>query len=1313
MGLLDRPYAPTWQQNRQVYRYTPDAIVYVNGSMSIDGCPMCNQRIELQKYITTISVDPTTDPVSSASVSLVVPKHASDVFGSDGNWILQPGLEIVILFRGYFSQTGLVDKAAPAQDAAQDAGLEPEGLQDVAMYPYYQVFRGVVKDVVHEFSGGFYSATLSCADILHFWQHLYLSTQGAVFGPRPDNSGVYVDLAGHSFTGLGPFSIIYTLVRAGFGAAFGVDYKLSQKTNFSDPKGLTYKHAAEYWAARWEENAGNLRMYGIDGSVFTDLEQAYLGVFQSGSKGRVSKLIKSLGVKLDLNTRDLENTKEFKETMRKLGYNRSETASSVTVNANGKIATVDMLAMMVYANDLGTLGSVNFFNSDMMSKLEIANAVTALTGYEFYQDVDGDLVFKPPFYNLDTSDDSYYVVEDLDLISISENSTEPEATMIKGTGSHFQNWKGTGTDDWMGVGATYVDFRLVAQFGWREGGAFETTYLTDPRSIFISAINRLDLANLGMHTANITIPMRPELRPGYPIYIKHLDCFYYIKGLSHSFTFGGQCTTSITGVARRRKWFPPIDKSGDGKFPTLSDIRLDEPGKYSAAPIFVDPKNVGDGTQISGPTRMIGFPNVILALDSGKLDVGSIPVPTLNLTAVDQIIGANQGVFTKAGDDAYTLRGSQGSSGPYSKEELLAAFNLIRDDAITPVYNAKNEKKKASSDALAALDPLLAQAFQNSPLGNNSALRNERELAAWVSLNVNLRSLFAPGNDIRGQYRYYSSNHGDIAFQGPKTLVFTDDSPPLHEEALGFGEDSTKALVPTLTEVENGVGLVMKAPLRGVRIAAYGSNSGVGWGDVRTGDVRQVAFSPHRNDISTTEEVLVDAQRYAKGFGIDKTKVTKAMTLLLEKMALKKQPDIPIAERFEAGYALLSEAFDNFYERIVGVIPGLAGMMLPGPKGSCLEELEAVPFGTAKDKIMILADALTALRIPGDAIVTVLTKYKSKDAKGVAAISAQLAAPYAILTTAFVGATKALMPDPATRGSEITTLYRAKVLFESNLGMRSEAPVGGGTTKSQKKKSSKTVYTPVFPVSDAGGYEVYGGMPYGRGMTLTGEYELFTGIGASAKPSLMYEKEKALVLLHALFGAKGDLAGLFEAMTSPQKAVLAAAGVHNPGDLSALKAKELLRKGQILARNKPLDTGDLDQAMSGANAALNLARINSNDSGACACKNADASFLLEAANRQFAPVTEHDVQDWVTEQVLQTGILWEQSKDAMAGVSSHSPTDYKEQSKAFLNSVQSQFNNGRDAISKKAKRDYKEASRKLDENGERISVALIGRKKDD
>lgn len=139
MGLLDRPYAPTWKQNRSVYRHTPDAIVYVNGAVSLDACPTCKRQIELQKYITSVSVDSSTDPIATASISLVVPKHETDVFGSDGNWLLQPGLEIQVLFRGYFDESGLVKE---------------NGLGDVRMYPYYQVFRGVVKDVSHEFSGG-------------------------------------------------------------------------------------------------------------------------------------------------------------------------------------------------------------------------------------------------------------------------------------------------------------------------------------------------------------------------------------------------------------------------------------------------------------------------------------------------------------------------------------------------------------------------------------------------------------------------------------------------------------------------------------------------------------------------------------------------------------------------------------------------------------------------------------------------------------------------------------------------------------------------------------------------------------------------------------------------------------------------------------------------------------------------------------------------------------------------------------------------------------------------------------------------------
>ena len=62
---------------------------------------------------------------------------------------------------------------------------------------------------------------------------------------------------------------------------------------------------------------------------------------------------------------------------------------------------------------------MNIFETEYLSKLEIANAVRTITGFEFYQDVTGNLVFKPPFYNMDTSSDPNYVIDDGDLISIS------------------------------------------------------------------------------------------------------------------------------------------------------------------------------------------------------------------------------------------------------------------------------------------------------------------------------------------------------------------------------------------------------------------------------------------------------------------------------------------------------------------------------------------------------------------------------------------------------------------------------------------------------------------------------------------------------------------------------------------------------------------------------------------------------------------------------------------------------------------------------------------------------------------------------
>ena len=207
MGLENRPYVGTWQlNNKKVIKHTPDALVYVNGDLAVPGCSTCNGKIDLQPFITSVSVDPSTEGPSTATISMHVPFHMGDSFFRDGRFILHPGLEVHIYFRGFFPVKGILSDTPP-----QDTG--DVNFQNSVMYPYYMVFHGVMTEVNYEYSGGEHTATISCADMLHFWQYQIISTQGSLFGARPDNSKVRMNLIGHNLTGMSPYAIIYTLFR--------------------------------------------------------------------------------------------------------------------------------------------------------------------------------------------------------------------------------------------------------------------------------------------------------------------------------------------------------------------------------------------------------------------------------------------------------------------------------------------------------------------------------------------------------------------------------------------------------------------------------------------------------------------------------------------------------------------------------------------------------------------------------------------------------------------------------------------------------------------------------------------------------------------------------------------------------------------------------------------------------------------------------------------------------------------------------------------------------------------------------------------
>ena len=186
--------------------------------------------------------------------------------------------------------------------------------------------------------------------------------------------------------------------------------------------------------------------------------------------------------------------------------------------------SLDVNALQAFPTDIGSYGQVNLWESTYESKMDIATAVTNVCGYEFYQDADGDLVFKPPLYNLDTSSSRVYRIEPEDIVSINFTEAEPNATYVIIKGGVFQNLKGVVDQSEFGVRSTYVDYKLVAQFGWKEA-SLESSYYNNAKSAYYFAINYLDRQNAGTNGCTITIPLRPEIRPGYPVYIPHIDFF--------------------------------------------------------------------------------------------------------------------------------------------------------------------------------------------------------------------------------------------------------------------------------------------------------------------------------------------------------------------------------------------------------------------------------------------------------------------------------------------------------------------------------------------------------------------------------------------------------------------------------------------------------------------------------------------------------------------------------------------------------------------------------------------------------------------
>ena len=634
MKVSKRPYAGNWSEDflnkyRTTRSWTPDAIVTFNGETTLPGCPTCNNRIDFSRFINSVNASGGVDGSNGCDITLKIPQSYGDSVYKDGRFVLNTGIEVFVYYRGFFQVSEL---ALSVDNLVLENGETLEA-PNAETRPYYPVFHGVIESVSVTPSDGAYEVSIGTRNMLSFWDNQQINTQQGYFASDPTMSRGSINLRGHVYTNMTPHQIIYDLFIDAGGSAEGTGFALRRTSNITARTSTNqqlYSLHLRYLQERFKNGMYGLRMFGASGRMYTALETQIIAneVTQEKQDAEFRRVIreqkkpyatpKSKGgafsklVKAGMIAYEMDNAEGGRVQRRIDGQLLAQADEKDDVGFS-------VLSQKPFVTDIGNFAQVNFFESTLESKKSIAQRVCEVTGYEFYQDMDGDLVFKPPMYNMDTTRDRVYNIYREDIISISFSHSEPTATYVTCKGAHFRNHQGAAPDGEWGVKGVYVDYSLVAKYGWR-GHDFESTFYNNPRQAYYAAAVELDKQNKATEGCDLTIPLRPEIKPGYPVWVEENDCFYYVESVSHSFSYGGSCTTSLTLVCQRKKFIPPGNRNVKYSEDPARAVDL---GRTELAEKYIYRRYDRSEGDINAQTteeniayqKITGFPNVVMALD--------------------------------------------------------------------------------------------------------------------------------------------------------------------------------------------------------------------------------------------------------------------------------------------------------------------------------------------------------------------------------------------------------------------------------------------------------------------------------------------------------------------------------------------------------------------------------------------------------------------------------------------------------------------------------------------------------------------------
>lgn len=555
--------------NRPHIVLAPDAYVTIQGETQIPVCGECRRVIDINKYVISITTDAGVEQsTGNATIALAIPMNEIDSLYVNNQLVLQTMMEVNIYSKGYYPVNGV--------------------------YKYYRIFWGLITSVQVNFKDGTNHINLSCQDILHWWE-LTTSILNPGFIQQTQTTP---PLFGNNYAGYNAYGIIAALAQDVTGS-----FSLG-KTSFNDASGNSN-------LAQPGTNLGDYITYNVMGYWATKFAAIRESILLFGSSGRAYPLM-NWGVSTD----------PYAIGQQIADVERESFNATRFPNVEGVEFSTEASEINPYKTELQKAGEINFYETDAPEKLKIAHQARDQTGYEFYCDTNGTIVFKPPFFNMDVTKNkpnswiyNYEVIDD----NITDSSKDVY-THITASGNAFGgnvDW-GINTDVTTPHAGVY-DFHLLKKYGWRRNN-LSVEWAGNPTRLFYYLIDYMDRLNSKRSYGQITIPHRPEMRLGFPIFIEKYDSYYYVEAISHSYTVGAQATTTLTLKAKRSKFIAPTQLARlKANLQGPSEVSFTPPGESGTGKhVMVEggpDLNIGQQSvkpQYDREGRLMGTPNVVM-----------------------------------------------------------------------------------------------------------------------------------------------------------------------------------------------------------------------------------------------------------------------------------------------------------------------------------------------------------------------------------------------------------------------------------------------------------------------------------------------------------------------------------------------------------------------------------------------------------------------------------------------------------------------------------------------------------------------------